>query len=164
MVTFGLKEVGEMAGINKVSKKNNRQSDNILFPWGLPGLEEYHEFTLHPLGQGSPFAFLQAAGQPKVGLLLVNPYVFFKHYEFELSEEIAGQLKIDDVKQVAVLCTVNTSRGIDGATVNLLAPIIINMEKMLAKQVVLNDQKYSLRTPFNCGAMKEERRNAGVGA
>lgn len=161
---FLLKEVGDMAGINKVNKKNNRQRDNILFPWGLPGLEDYHEFTLHPLGQGSPFAFLQAAGQQAIGLLLVNPYVFFKHYEFELSEKIAGQLKINDVKQVVVLCTVNTSRGIDRATVNLLAPIVINREKMLAKQVVLNDQKYSLRTPLNWETIKEERKDAGVGA
>jgi flagellar assembly factor FliW len=153
-----------VAGINKVNKINERQSDSILFPWGLPGLEDYHEFTLHPLGQGSPFAFLQAAGQQEIGLLLVNPYVFFKHYEFELSEEIAGQLKIDDENQVVVLCTVNTSRGIDKATVNLLAPLIINKEKMLAKQVVLKDRQYSLRTPLNCGAVKEGLRDAGAGA
>ncbi|TEB04915.1 Flagellar assembly factor FliW [Pelotomaculum schinkii] len=143
---------------------NNRQYENLLFPWGLPGLEDYHEFTLNSLGQDSPFGFLQAAGQQEIGLLLVNPYVFFEHYEFELSEEIAGQLKIDDENQVAVLCTVNTSQGYGAATVNLLAPIIINREKLLAKQVVLNDQKYSLRTPLNCGAKKEERKDAGAGA
>ncbi len=136
----------------------------VSFPWGLPGLEEYREFTLHLLGGGSPFCFLQAAGQREIGLLLVNPYVFYDHYEFELSEETADQLKIDGERQAAVLCTVNASRGLEAATVNLLAPIVINTERLLAKQVVLNNQRYSLRTPLNCGAKKEERKDAGAGA
>lgn len=136
----------------------------VLFPWGLPGLEDYREFTLNLLGKDSPFCFLQAVRQQEIGLLLINPYVFFDNYNFDLSEEIAGQLKIDDENQVVVLCTVNTSRGLEAATVNLLAPLIINKEKLLAKQVVLNDRKYSLRTPLNCGAKKEERKDAGTGA
>jgi flagellar assembly factor FliW len=136
----------------------------VSFPWGLPGLEEYREFTLNPLGEGSPFCFLQAVRQREIGLLLVNPYVFYDKYDFDLNEETAGQLKIDDENQVAVLCTVNTSRGFEAATVNLLAPIVINTERLLAKQVVLNDRKYSLRTPLNCGAKKEEHKDAGAGA
>jgi len=130
----------------------------ISFPWGLPGLD-YYEFTLSLLEEGSPFYFLQSTSQPEVGLLLVNPFAIFKDYEFELAEETAGLLRISDQKQVAVLCTVNTSRGIESATVNLLAPIVINTEHLLAKQVVLNDRKYSLRTPLaiNPGAGKGAR-------
>jgi len=130
----------------------------ISFPWGLPGLD-YYEFTLSPLEEGSPFYFLQSTSQPEVGLLLVNPFAVFKDYEFELAEEAAGQLGISGQNQVAVLCTVNTSRGIESATVNLLAPIVINTERLVAKQVVLNDRKYSIRTPlaFRPGAGKEAR-------
>lgn len=133
------------------------QQFKISFPWGLPGLEEYKEFTLNELAKDSSFYFLQAVRQQEVGLLLVNPYVFFENYEFELNDETAGQLKIDNEKKVAVLCTVNTSRGVKSATVNLLAPVVINTEQWLAKQVVLNDRKYSLRTPLAGGAKKEER-------
>lgn len=132
-------------------------AQKILFPWGLPGLEDYQEFNLDLLEEDSPFCFLQAVRQQEVGLLVVNPYVFFEHYDFALSEEAAGQLKIEDEKQVAVLCTVNTSRGAGAATVNLLAPIIINTEQLVGKQVVLNDPKYSLRTPLKGVAKKEVR-------
>lgn len=147
-----------MVDAERINDENNRQSEQkISFPWGLPGLEDYQEFTLNSLEKDSPFCFLQAVRQREIGLLVVNPYVYFNNYDFELSEEIAGQLKINDEKQVAVLCTVNTSRGAGSATVNLLAPIIINTEQLLAKQVVLNDRKYSFRTPLSGGAKKEER-------
>ncbi len=129
----------------------------ISFPWGLPGLEDYREFTLNLLEKDSPFCFLQAVRQQEIGLLVVNPYVYFSDYHFRLSREIAGQLKIEHEKQVAVLCTVNTSRGADAATVNLQAPIVINTEQSLAKQVLLTDSSYSFRTPFGSGAKKEAR-------
>ncbi|MEG3069838.1 MAG: flagellar assembly protein FliW [Candidatus Syntrophopropionicum ammoniitolerans] len=96
-------------------------AQKISFPWGLPGLEDYQEFTFNLLGKDSAFCFLQAVRQPEVGLLVVNPYVYFSDYRIQLSREVAGRLKIEHQKQVAVLCTVNTSRGADEATVNLLA-------------------------------------------
>ncbi|MFZ5632104.1 MAG: flagellar assembly protein FliW [Bacillota bacterium] len=119
----------------------------ISFPWGMPGLE-YKEYTLIQLSGESPFYFLKSVARPEVGLLLVNPFLAYKEYEFDLSDEAAGQLQITEESQVAVFCTVNTSRGIDSATVNLLAPIVINTEKLLGKQIVLNDKNYSLRAPL----------------
>jgi flagellar assembly factor FliW len=146
-----------MACADKVKEdENNLQTElKVSFPWGLPGLEDYQKFTLNPLGHDSPFCYLQAVRQQEIGLLLINPYIFCDNYEFDLSEEIAGQLQIVDVRQVVVLCTVNMSRGVEEATVNLLAPIIINSEQLLAKQVVLNDKKYSLRTPLSSRVKKE---------
>ncbi len=132
-------------------------AQKISFPWGLPGLEDYREFTLNLLQKDSPFCFLQAVGQQEIGLLVVNPYVYFRDYHFRLSRETAGQLKVEHEKQVAVLCTVNTSRGAGAATVNLLAPIVINTERLLAKQVVLDHSDYSFRTPFRGRAKKEAR-------
>lgn len=76
----------------------------------------------------------------------MNPFLLFKEYEFNLSEEVTVQLGITDQKQVGVLCAINTSRGIEAATINLLAPIVININRLIAKQIVLNDKRYSLRT------------------
>ncbi|MCL4440006.1 MAG: flagellar assembly protein FliW [Firmicutes bacterium] len=130
---------------------------NLSFPWGMPGLDFKH-YTLFSLEADAPFYFLQSADDPEVGLLLINPFVVFPEYEFDLSEEAVGQLNIKDEKKIAVLCTVNASRGMESATVNLLAPIVINTEKMMAKQVVLNDRRFSLRTPLKIkrSAEKEE--------
>jgi len=135
------------------------KSDNFIlsFPWGMPGLEDCKQFTLTPLETDSLYYYLRCAVQPEIGLLLVNPFALFRDYEFDLAEETAAQLKIAGQDEVAVLCTVNTSRGLDLATVNLLAPIVINTNKLLAKQVILNDRRYSLRAPLkiNQGADRE---------
>jgi len=130
---------------------------NLSFPWGMPGLD-FKQYNLISLAADSPFFFLQSADDPEVGLLLINPFVVFPDYDFDLSEEAVGQLEITEDKNIAVLCTVNTSHGMESATVNLLAPVVINTEKMVAKQVVLNDKRFSLRTPLKLkrAAEKEE--------
>ncbi len=139
-------------------KKNDLQDSFVLsFPWGIPGMEEYKQYILTLLEADSPYYYLRCARQPEIGLLLVNPFILFKDYEFNLAEEVATQLEITDQDQVAAFCTVNTSRGLNSATVNLLAPIVVNTKQLLAKQVVLNDRRYSLRAPLkiNRGADKE---------
>lgn len=126
----------------------------INFPWGIPGLD-YKEYMLSPLAEESPFIVMESVENPEVGLLLVSPFGAFSDYEFDLGDEVADQLEIKDQCQVAVLCTVNTSRGIDSATVNLLAPIVINKTNLLGKQVVLNEKKYSLRAPLTFNRSKK---------
>lgn len=140
-------------------KTNEHRSGQVLsFPWGMPGLED-KEYILSILAPDSPFYYLQSVRRPGVGLLLVNPFAAFKDYEFDLDKESQALLKIEDHGQVAVFCIVNTSRGIDAATVNLMAPIVINIQQLLGKQVVLNDKRYSIRTPLPLkkAADREER-------
>ncbi|MCL5935563.1 MAG: flagellar assembly protein FliW [Firmicutes bacterium] len=151
--------------VEGAEKDNQLPGINISFPWGIPGLQD-NEYTFSFLSDDAPFFFLQSVRQPEVGLLLIDPFLAFKDYEFDLLDDVAGQLKITDEKQVSVFCAVNTSRGIDFATVNLLAPIVINTEHFLGKQVVLNDKKYSLRAPLVISrAVKEEgSQDAGAGA
>lgn len=138
--------------------KNKCLEDDIVisFPWGMPGLEDYREFVLNLLEEDSPFYYLHCTSQPEIRILLVNPFVISNDYEFDLDEEAQIQLEITDQKQVAVLCTVNTSRGIDAATVNLLAPVVINVQQLMAKQVVLRSRRYSLRTPLALGRSGEK--------
>lgn len=141
--------MGPMAEINK----NKDLADDFIieFPWGLPGLEDCGEFILNSLEEGSPFYYMRCSSRPEIGLLLVNPFAVFDGYEFDLDDETAEQIHIDDQKQAAVLCTVNTSRGVESATVNLRAPVVINVERLQAKQVVLDDRRYSFRTPLALG-------------
>lgn len=140
-----------MAATVEINANRNLEEDGdyiITFPWGMPGLEDCRDFILNTLEDDSPFYYMRCSCQPEVGLLLVNPFAVFSDYEFDLDDEAADQLRITDQKQVAVLCTVNTSRGAESATVNLLAPVVINIGRLQAKQVVLNDRRYSFRTPL----------------
>lgn len=138
-----------MDTIAEINNNRDLEDDHIIsFPWGLPGLEDYREYILNSLEEDSPFYYMRCSSQPEIGLLLVNPFEVFSDYEFDLDDTVVKQLDIADQKQLAVLCTVNTSRGIESATVNLLAPVVINIKLRQAKQVVLNDRRYSYQTPL----------------
>lgn len=138
-----------MGTIAEINKNRDLEEDHIIsFPWGIPGLEDCREFILNSLDEDSPFYYMRCSCQPEIGLLLVNPFTVFSDYEFDLDDEVVNQLDITDQEHLAVLCTVNTSRGIESATVNLLAPVVINNKLRQAKQVVLNDKRYSYRTPL----------------
>ncbi len=137
-------------------EKQQVEEITLDFPWGLPGLE-YTRYKLSVLTRDSPFYFLQSVEESQVGLLLINPFVIKQDYEFDLDKETVALLKISNENTVAVFCTVNTSKGMEAATVNLLAPIIVNAGEGIAKQKVLTDQRYSLREPLKMFLKAEGR-------
>jgi len=133
----------------------------ITFPTGLPGLPaEWTEFELAAVAQDSTFFFLQSRQNENTGFILVDPFNFVPDYEFDLPEENARALGINTQKEVAVFCIVNAARGLTGATVNLLAPVVINTVTGAARQVVLVDRRYAIRHPLY--ALPE--RTAGEGS
>ncbi|SHJ52949.1 flagellar assembly protein FliW [Desulfofundulus thermosubterraneus] len=133
----------------------------ITFPAGLPGLPaEMTAFELVAVAEESPFFFLQSLQDENIGFILVNPFAFFPNYEFDLREEDARALGIKVPEEAAVFCIVNASRGLAHATVNLLAPVVVNAATGTARQVVLVDERYSIRHPL-FGPRPENRDPAG---
>ncbi|MBE3587708.1 MAG: flagellar assembly protein FliW [Thermoanaerobacteraceae bacterium] len=137
------------------------QGKTLTFPAGLPGLPaELTEFELVAVAEDSPFFFLQSLQDENTGFILVNPFAFFPNYEFDLPEEDARALGIKAPEEAAVFCIVNASRGLASATVNLLAPVVVNAATGTARQVVLVDGRYSIRHPL-FGPRPENRAPAG---
>jgi flagellar assembly factor FliW len=112
------------------------------------------------VAQDSPFFFLQSLQDENTGFILVNPFAFFPGYEFDLPEEDARALGIKAPEEAAVFCIVNASRGLANATVNLLAPVVVNAATGAARQVVLMDGRYSVRHLLS-GQRPEKREPAG---
>lgn len=126
------------------------QKQNIItFPAGIPGLSrELTGFSLDSLGENSPFFYLQSLQDEHTGFILVNPFDLFADYEFDLPDEVARTMDLNSPEQAAVFCIVNASGGLKKATVNLLAPVVLNTASGTARQVVLNDKRYGIRHPL----------------
>jgi len=125
--------------------------ENVFtFPAGILGLSEsLTRFELIPLEENSPFFFLQSVQDEDIGFILINPFAFFPDYEFELPDEEAAALQVKEPeKELAVFCIVNAREGLSRATVNLLAPVVVNTAARTARQVVLQDRRYGLRHPL----------------
>jgi flagellar assembly factor FliW len=121
------------------------EKDIIQFQQGLPGFEELKQFTLVKLEGSLPFSFLQSLDDGAVAFLVTNPFVFFPQYEFSLSDSAQEELHIQQEQDVAVWGIVTVQGSLEKATVNLLAPIVINRNKTMGKQVILHGSDYKTK-------------------
>lgn len=116
--------------------------DIYQFHKGLPGFEEETQFVLVPW-EDTPFVYLQSTCQPGLAFILVSPFTFVPDYSFELGEVDKEELEI--VEQVLVYSMVTIHSQANKSTMNLLAPVVLNPEKRLGKQVVLHQSPYETR-------------------
>ena len=108
----------------------------IHFPRGLMGYEDQHEFTLLQIKPGASFLMLQSMTDPRLGLLVADPYCFMDDYQIRINEAEQTILNIASREQVAVLVTVSIPAGRPEKTaLNLSGPILVNHEARLGLQV-----------------------------
>ena len=108
----------------------------IHFPRGLMGFENQHEFTLLQIKPEAAFLMLQSMSDPRLGLLVADPYCFMDDYQIRINEAEQKILHIATREQVAVLVTVSIPQGKPEKTaLNLSGPILINPEARLGLQV-----------------------------
>ncbi|MEB2282515.1 flagellar assembly protein FliW [Lysinibacillus xylanilyticus] len=125
------------------------EQDILTFEQGLLGLEGYKKFVLLPIDANLPLVLLQSVDQMEIGFVIAYPFAFKKDYSFDISEEDREQLRIEKEEEVLTYTIVTMKETLQDSTINLLAPIIINMNKKLGKQIVLQDNKsYPLRYPM----------------
>lgn len=123
------------------------QPKTILFPQGLPGFEDLRTFVISEVTE-TPFYYLESTEEPGITFLLVNPFAVTKSYEFEMPEMVKETLNTDTPADIAVFNIVNASQGLKQATVNLQAPVVINVRLSKGLQVVLNDPALNIREPL----------------
>lgn len=126
---------------------NNKQSykEEICFEKGLPGFPDHFRFVLEQSDLELPFAFLQSLEDTNISFLIGDPFAFFKEYEFDLPHEVESELEIKDINEVMVWVIITLKGSLEESTMNLKAPLVINKNRMLGKQVILNASRYSLR-------------------
>lgn len=112
------------------------------FPKGIPGFEEYTQFAVIDLPDG-PFSYLQSLEESHVALLITDPFIFFPDYEFELSDHAIEELELGTSLMIRCILTLN--EDVSKSTINLLAPVVFNLENKKAKQVILHSTEYRSR-------------------
>jgi len=126
-----------------------KESEIVSFNQGLPGFPEYKQFILLSLDADLPLALLQSTEEATIGFVIAFPFAFKQDYAFDLSEEDKEDLHIEKEEEVLTYSIVTLQETFADSTINLLAPVIINTNKKLGKQIVLQDSKaYPLRFPI----------------
>lgn len=125
-------------------------SSIITFNKGIPGFEEYKKYALIPADEKgeSPFFFLQSIEEVEVNFFLVDPFSFFKEYDIKLEDQMVDKLALNDPTDAIVLTTVTAKGEIKDATTNLKAPLVINNNRQLGMQIVLDNKDYLIKQPL----------------
>jgi flagellar assembly factor FliW len=108
----------------------------IRFPSGLLGLEDCREWVLLADGENSVVVWLQSVDWPEVALALVSPRRFVRDYQVHVARRELAPLELSDVKAAEVLAIVGKNDR--ATTLNLKAPVVINVERGLGYQVIAN--------------------------
>lgn len=120
----------------------------IKFPEGILGFPDSHEFALIDVPGNEFFYLLQDINEEFISFILTDPFKFYHDYEIEISDEDLKKIQIEKKEQVGAMGMVTMAKPFKNSTVNLLAPIILNLEKKLGRQYVLNDMNYKTKHPL----------------
>jgi len=120
----------------------------IVFDEGLIGVSDKKRFLLIEKEDFKPFSYLQSIDDPQFTLVVLSPFFIENNYKFDVHEDDLSSIGINDVKDMLILCIVVFSNRIEEITVNLKAPIIININTKKAKQIILLNEIYTVAEPL----------------
>ncbi len=121
----------------------------ILFPKGILGFSQNKKFILFPHTEGSPFYWLQSVDDGTIAFVVMNPQLVKSDYTINIEENLLKELHAENLSELEVMCVVTIPLNQpDKMTINLLGPIIINVNKRCALQIICPDENYSHRHPI----------------
>lgn len=122
-------------------------SDIIEFSDGLLGFESLKKFFIVDPADETLILWLQSADAPDVAFPILEPKLFKADYKVRLSANELRSLKIESTnnKDTLVYCILTIPGDVSQMTANLKAPIVINIASQLARQVVLQENEYSVK-------------------
>jgi flagellar assembly factor FliW len=132
----------------KLGKFEYTDDDLITFVSPLLGFNHLMDFLFISSDELLPFSYLQSVQDPDVTFILVDVKVFFPDYAPNLHKRELKVLQIESESQLSIFGIVVVRDNPEAATVNLKAPVVINSEKKLAKQIILDDDNYKVKTPL----------------
>ncbi len=122
------------------------ENDVITFVEGIIGFEDNKRFVvLGKQDEESPFKWLQSVDDKDLCFVIIPPGYFRKEYELFVPEDTAVRLELKEDKDVIIYSIVVIPEDVSRMTANLKAPVIINAANNKAAQIVLEDERYSLK-------------------
>ncbi len=127
--------------------------ESILhFAEGILGFETLHRFAIILAESTEPIQWLQAIDDPTVSLPIINPFLIKPDYELDVDDAELHSLDMPTAEDVLVVNVVVIPDDIKNMTVNLCAPILINMKNRKARQIIMEyGQSNAIRYPAFAG-------------
>ena len=94
-----------------------------------------------------PFELLTSEDDPNVGFYLIDPALIDATYAPQISEADQAQIGARPEDELCLRVIVTVSQVPEDTTINLAAPLVLNLDVGLGCQAILDDNAYGLRVP-----------------
>jgi flagellar assembly factor FliW len=108
----------------------------VEIPQGLVGFPQLRRYVVLEHRPGSPFKWLLAIDDPELAFAVANPCELVANYAPPL--ELAARLLEADSADIALLVIVTIPADPTRMTVNLMAPVVVDLRTRRARQIVLD--------------------------
>lgn len=121
----------------------------ITFSEGIVGFPFMNQFALiHDAeNENSPIMWLQSMDEPDFAMPVIEPNLVVEHYNPIVNDENLAPVGELEQDQIYLLVTMTVPPEIEKMSVNLKAPIVINMKNNRAVQIIVEDE-YKVKHPI----------------
>ncbi len=146
MVSQELKEMVEIKtsnGTRLVEKKHI-----IHFIGGIPGFDDFTEFVFFDINDCEPFKSMLSVEDGGPDFVVVETNQIFSEYApFEHLPSL-DDLGLGEPMELVVLSIVTLAEQPEDITINLRGPLLINRATSRGRQIIIDDERYTSRTPI----------------
>ena len=121
------------------------KSDIITFKEGLLGFEKHKSFFVVDPGDSTLILWLQSTEDGSIAFPIIEPKIFKPDYKAHLLPSDMRGVEIENLSEARIYSILTIPSTIQEMSANLKAPIVINNQKQIAKQIVLQDSKLSVK-------------------
>ncbi len=111
--------------------------DELIFDQGLIGLEHCRRWVVLTDTKNPTLGWLQSLDEGHIALGVVSPRRFMPDYQLRTDRAELQSLELTTARDAEVV--VIASRQASGLTLNLRAPLVINVERRRGCQVIAKD-------------------------
>lgn len=120
----------------------------LSFPQGVIGFPSEQRFALVPHHGSGYIAWLQSVSTPELAFPVVSAHAFGDKYPDVPVSAAANEAGIEGTDETLAVMVVLCALSNQPATVNLLAPIVVNATTRKGAQVILEGTRFSTREYF----------------
>ncbi|MDR2884865.1 MAG: flagellar assembly protein FliW [Deferribacteraceae bacterium] len=129
----------------KLGKIEYSEDDTITLASPLLGFAELNDYLIISNTEYFPFLWFQSVEDPSVCFILIEPQPFFPEYMPAVNKRDLKVLGAKELPDLKIFCIVVIPDEPKLSTANLRAPLLVNFDRKIAKQVVLEDDSLSIR-------------------
>lgn len=130
--------------------------ESRIFDFVLPiiGFDTKKKFVILEPNKDSLFKWLQSVEDPALAFPIISVASLDFDYSIDLADNIVEALEIKSVESILVMNITSIPQdNPKGTTINLLAPLVFNVDNNTAGQIVLSGSGYDISYPM----FKEEK-------